>query len=198
MLPDTGKTLYVEAHPCRTASHTLLRCGDGALASGLAGALHLDHAVRAFTTKEFWTTADIIPAIPGAYVLAIELFKQVAVSLCGKPSALLPPGLYLYCGSAKGPGGLRGRLARHMRRGKSICWHIDVLTEGGTVLGAWTFPGGDECDLITGLSHLPVAIKGFGSTDCRRCTSHLLRWPHGAGSLIPALESGNMSAAGES
>ena len=69
------------------------------LASGLAGALHLDHAVRAFTTKEFWTTADIIPAIPGAYVLAIEL----AVSLCGKTSALLPPGLYLYCGSAKGP-----------------------------------------------------------------------------------------------
>jgi Uri superfamily endonuclease len=58
-----------------------------------------------------------------------------------------------------------------MRRGKSIRWHIDVLTEGGTVLGAWTFPDGDECDLITGLSHLPVAIKGFGSTDCRRSTN---------------------------
>ena len=127
----------------------------------------------------------MIPVIPGAYVLAIELSKQVAVSLRGKPSALLPPGLYLYCGSAKGPGGLRGRLARHMRRGKSIRWHIDVLTEAGTVLGAWTFPGGDECDLITGLSHLPVAIKGFGSTDCRRCTSHLLRWPHNAGFSPP-------------
>src|SRR3974377_1341694 len=98
MPPDTGNTLYVETHPCRTASHTLLRCGDGALASGLAGALHPDHAVRAFTKKEFWTIVDIIPAIPGAYVLAIELSKQVAVSLCGKPSALLKPGLYLYCG----------------------------------------------------------------------------------------------------
>ena len=129
----------------------------------------------------------MIPVIPGAYVLAIELSIQVAVSLRGKPSALLPPGLYLYCGSAKGPGGLRGRLARHMRRGKSIRWHIDVLTEGGTVLGAWTFPGGDECDLITGLSHLPVAIKGFGNTDCRRCTSHLLRWPHMPDSLIPTV-----------
>jgi hypothetical protein len=73
-------------------------------------------AVRVFTKTEFWTIADIIPAIPGAYVLAVELSKQVAVSLCGKPSALLPPGPYLYCGSAKGPGGLRGRLSPHATR----------------------------------------------------------------------------------
>ena len=44
--------------------------------------------------------------------------------------------------------------------------------------------GGDECDLVTALSHLPVAIEGFGRTDCRKCTSHLLRWPHGAGTLF--------------
>ena len=136
MLPDTEETLYVETHPCRTASHTLLRRGDGAPAGGLAGALDLHHAMRAFTKSEFWTTADIIPAVPGAYVLAIELSEQVAVSLRGEPSALLCPGRYLYCGSAKGPGGLRGRLARHMRRGKSLRWHIDLLTEAGTVLGA--------------------------------------------------------------
>jgi Uri superfamily endonuclease len=185
MLPDTEETLYVETHPCRTASHTLLRRGGGAPAGGLAGALDLHHATRAFTKSEFWTTADIIPAVPGAYVLAIELSEQVAVSLCRKPSALLCPGRYLYCGSAKGLGGLRGRLARHMRRGKSVRWHIDLLTEAGTVLGAWTFLGGDECDLVTGLSHLPIAIKGFGSTDCRRCTSHLLRWPHCAGTRVP-------------
>jgi hypothetical protein len=55
----------------------------------------------------------------------------------------------------------------------------------GTVLGAWTFPGGNECDLVTSLSHLPIAVEGFGSSDCRRCKSHLLGWPHGAGTLIP-------------
>jgi Uri superfamily endonuclease len=71
-----------------------------------------------------------------------------------------------------------------MRHGKSIHWRIDGLTEAGTVLGAWTFPGSDECDLVTALMHLPVAIEGFGSTDCRKCTSHLLRWPHGAGTLF--------------
>src|SRR6202040_2359121 len=73
----------------------------------------------------------------------------------------------------------------HMRHGKSIHWHIDTLTEAGTVLGAWTFPGGNECDLVTSLSHLPIAVEGFGSSDCRRCKSHLLGWPHGAGTLIP-------------
>ena len=56
-----------------------------------------------------------------------------------------------------------------MRHGKSIHWHIDGLTEAVTVLGAWTFPGGDECDLVTTLTHLPMAIEGFGSTDCRKC-----------------------------
>ena len=72
-----------------------------------------------------------------------------------------------------------------MRHGKSIHWRIDGLTEAGTVLGAWTFPGSDECDLVNALLHLPVAmIEGFGSTVCRKCTSHLLRWPHGAGTLF--------------
>ena len=88
MLPDTGETLYVETHPCRTASHTLLRRGDGAPAGGLAGALDLHHAMRAFTKSEFWTTADIIPAVPGAYVLAIELSEQVAVSLSRQRSCV--------------------------------------------------------------------------------------------------------------
>ena len=64
-----------------------------------------------------------------------------------------------------------------MRHGKAIQWHVDGLTEAGTVLGAWAFPGGDEFDLVAALSHLPVPIEGFGSTDCPRCRSHLLRWP---------------------
>ena len=133
--------------------------------------------MRAITKPEFRTTADNIPAVRGAYVLLIDLRETVTVSIRGKPSALLAAGRYLYCGSAKGPGGLRGRIARHMRRGKPMRWHIDLLTEAGTVLGAWTFPGGDECDLVAALSHLPAAIDGFGSSDCRKCRSHLLQWP---------------------
>jgi Uri superfamily endonuclease len=113
-------------------------------------------------------------------VLLIELAASVAVTLPRKLSTTLEAGRYLYCGSAKGPEGIRARLARHMRVGKKLQWHVDRFTEVGTVTGAWVFPGGDECKLVRTLSHLPVPIPGFGSTDCPRCRSHLLRWPCGS------------------
>jgi hypothetical protein len=38
-----------------------------------------------------------------------------------------------------------------MQRGNSIQWHVDQLTEHGTVRGAWIFPGDDGCDLVATL-----------------------------------------------
>jgi Uri superfamily endonuclease len=61
-----------------------------------------------------------------------------------------------------------------MRRAGRRRWHIDQLTEIGDVIGAWFFSGGIECDLLEMNSALPVPIAGFGSTDCKRCRSHLL------------------------
>jgi Uri superfamily endonuclease len=55
----------------------------------------------------------------------------------------------------------------------------------GTVPGAWIFPGGDECAIVAALKHLPVPLPGFGSSDCRRCVSHLLAWPGGVGIALP-------------
>jgi Uri superfamily endonuclease len=123
---------------------------------------------------EFYVTADRIPVLPGAYLLLIELMDDTVVKLPGKRGASLVPGRYLYAGSAYGPGGLKARISRHMRRGKRRCWHIDQLTETGAVLGAWIFPGDSKCDLANLNSALPVPIVGFGSTDCNRCRSHLL------------------------
>ncbi len=127
---------------------------------------------RADLVKE----AKDAPSSPGAYILLIELAGPLAITLKGKPAATLEAGRYLYCGSARGPGGLRARLSRHMRRGKPIHWHVDRLTEAGTVIGAWIFQGCVECELAEALSHLPAPILGFGSTDCPRCRSHLLGW----------------------
>ncbi len=122
----------------------------------------------------FCTEAKQIPALPGAYLLLIALTERTLVKLPNMPSASLSPGHYLYAGSAYGPGGLKARVARHMRRAKSRRWHIDQLTETGDVFGAWIFPEWNECNLVDINSALPIPIARFGSTDCKHCRSHLL------------------------
>ena len=128
----------------------------------------------------FVRKADDAPALPGAYVLIVELAESIEVTLPGKPKTTLQAGRYLYCGSAKGSGGIRARLSRHMRPDKMIHWHVDLLTDAGRVTGAWIFPGRDECELVGGLIAPVCPIRGFGSTDCQKCWSHLLSWPRRA------------------
>ncbi len=126
---------------------------------------------------EFCASADTAPSTPGAYLLQIVLTEPVLVRMAGNLRAELSPGRYFYCGSANGPGGLKARLARHMRRGKTVHWHIDQLTERGATTGAWIVRNGRECDLVAMLAPLPMPIAGFGSSDCVRCRSHLLYSP---------------------
>jgi hypothetical protein len=101
----------------------------------------------------FVRKAEDAPTLAGAYVLIVELAESIQITLPRKPKTTLQAGRYLYCGSAKGSGGIRARLSRHMRPGKVIHWHVDLLTAPGQVTGAWTFPGCDECELVRG----PVA-----------------------------------------
>lgn len=136
------------------------------------------------TLPSFHPDDRAISAIAGAYVLLVELDRQTPVHLPGRADIALPAGRYLYCGSARGPGGLKARIGRHMRRDKTIRWHIDQLTSAGRVLGAWLFPDGCECALSACLSAFPVPIPGFGSSDCPTCRSHLLAWPSD-GSMHP-------------
>lgn len=157
---------------------TYKRAANGSfVAPPFVSALCREIAANSDCVINFWTNAGEIPDLPGAYVLAIELLKPIAVNIHSRSQVSVAAGRYLYCGSAKGPGGLRARIARHMHHGKAIRWHIDNLTEAGRVLGAWTFIGGHECELVAGLAHLPMPVSGFGSSDCRECGSHLLRWP---------------------
>ena len=123
--------------------------------------------------------AATAPREKGAYALLVLLDAPLPVR-AGQNAAILPPGRYIYCGSARGPGGLAARLARHMRREKPTHWHVDQLTRAGKTPGAWAFPGGDECALNAALSAFPTPLKGFGSSDCPRCESHLRLWPEGA------------------
>ena len=90
------------------------------------------------------------------------------------------PGRYAYVGSARGPGGIRARVRRHLRRHGKRHWHIDRLTAVATVEAVHTFVGADECDVVAALQAgigCGVPAAGFGSSDCRRCEAHLLALP---------------------
>lgn len=90
----------------------------------------------------------------------------------------LGPGLVRYYGSARGPGGLRARVRRHLdREGRRDHWHIDTLTRTVSVARVWIEPDGNECDLVShdlDSGRWKVAVEGFGSSDCRSCRAHLL------------------------
>ncbi|CAA7627533.1 DUF123 domain-containing protein [Magnetospirillum sp. SS-4] len=153
---------------------------------------HSSPAASVAVHADFHADATGLPAGTGAYVLLIRLSDRLPLTLAGRSGVItLPPGNYLYCGSAHGPGGIKARVGRHMRPDKAIRWHVDRLTTGGTVAGAWVFPDGDECGLVTLLAGMPVPVPGFGSSDCGTCPSHLLSWPDGmplpfSDPLVPA------------
>ena len=128
---------------------------------------------------------DRIPGTPGAYALILNLERSVHVDRPSRAAGALPAGWYVYAGSARGPGGIRARLARHFRAEKRLHWHIDQLTCVPEVR-LWASPAPDirapgirECDLVAKMIRSGVfrtALPGFGSSDCRRCEGHLLAW----------------------
>jgi len=121
---------------------------------------------------------ESLPATPGAYLLVIslEVPRVLEVGALGRLS--FPAGHYAYCGNAYGPGGLRARIARHLRLGARKHWHVDHLRAAGRVVAVRVVADLVECVLVERLRALPgtsVPVPGFGSSDCRRCPAHLLR-----------------------
>lgn len=112
---------------------------------------------------------------PGTYalVIALEVGLRLRIGKLGIHN--LPPGYYVYVGSALG--GLAGRLRRHLRSEKRLHWHIDYLLRQAAVAQIWYAIGPDrlECKWNVILRNLPGAtpsIPGFGASDCL-CSSHL-------------------------
>lgn len=138
----------------------------------VAGLLRPDAALRLGAPEE-------APARGGAYVLVLHLDRPLSFGLARKTTASFEPGTYVYSGSAYGPGGIRARLARHFRRDKKLHWHVDRLTVAASGMEAIAVEAGSECEIIERLAgsnaFVPV-VAGFGSSDCSRCTAHLLQW----------------------
>ncbi len=125
-----------------------------------------------------------VPRAPGVYVLLLEVRGRVVVE-ARTLRAVIEPGLYAYVGSACGPGGLRARILRHLKRRKRVWWHIDRLTtspNAGVLAAAYCIT--DSCGppaeagialCLSRRGYQPV--KRFGSTDDPQAESHLYRAP---------------------
>lgn len=130
-------------------------------------------------TAGIWRARDDnLETASGSYLLCFVLDRDVTVAIRKHPWHFVA-GSYVYCGSARGPGGLKARLARHFRDTKKTHWHIDHLTIAAFAIGAFVFTDVTECTLCRALLARPefaVPVPGFGSSDCRSCSSHLLRF----------------------
>ena len=137
-------------------------------------------ARSAITVRPQTDGTDPLPAGPGAYVLILDIPRSVPLRITTLPRIHLPPGRYAYVGSAKGPGGIRARVRRHLRTPKKAHWHVDHLTASASVVEILAHPGADECDIVERLLRgrgTTTPVAGFGSSDCKRCVAHLLALP---------------------
>ena len=84
-------------------------------------------------------------------------------------------GYYLYAGSAFGPGGIKARVSRHLKKRKPKHWHLDYLSGALTPLEVWFThdPVRREHDWAELLSDQKSVkpVNGFGCSDCH-CEAH--------------------------
>ncbi len=113
----------------------------------------------------------------GTYILFAHLDHETTLSIGRLGDFDFPAGYYCYVGSARGPGGLQARLARHLRARKRPRWHVDYLLQVATITEIWRASSFErlECRWAEALLHLTGAtlpVPRFGSSDCG-CAAHL-------------------------
>lgn len=126
-----------------------------------------------------------LPVESGQYALFLRLLTPKKLSIGRLGIGDFPAGNYLYFGSARGSGGLRARLGRHLRGAAKLHWHIDTLRIVAQVYGFCYLKDQHfskqaipvECLWSQRLRELPavqVPLPGFGASDCKSgCDSHL-------------------------
>jgi len=123
----------------------------------------------------------LLPVSAGTYALWFWLTAPLTLSVGRLGQVGLEPGLVVYVGSARGPGGLRARVGRHLRADGRLHWHIDALTAQVPATAVWYTQGAQrlECRWAAQLLTVPEAtlpVTGFGASDCS-CPAHLLTLP---------------------
>jgi Uri superfamily endonuclease len=126
---------------------------------------------------------DALPAHPGSYVLLLHVAHSRTLAVGRLEGVYFPAGFYAYAGSARGPGGLRARVGRHLRGDGRVRWHIDYLRAVAEVRAGYYLitDRSLECEWSQALAALPnarIPVVGFGASDCRAgCRAHLIQFP---------------------
>ena len=113
----------------------------------------------------------------GVYQLWIELRRPMRVVVGALGVIHFARGVYIYTGRAAR--GLRARVLRHVQGAARRHWHIDyLLTQPGVRVVKVVLAAADpaeECRSNRGaVERGGVAVRGFGSSDCRSgCPGHL-------------------------
>lgn len=113
----------------------------------------------------------------GTYALILRARSAQRVRIGALGHLGLRPGVYVYVGSAFGPGGVRARLKHHLSHSPSPHWHIDYLRRATELDQVWYThdPVRREhawADLFRSARGAVIPLRGFGASDCR-CASHL-------------------------
>lgn len=132
---------------------------------------------------------DDLPVQTGTYALILELGESRTLEIGRLGVFHFPAGFYVYMGSARGPGGLRGRLRRHLRGDGKCHWHIDYLAAMAIVRGYVILVfGTEEADFwptecawsqtLIALPNAAIPALRFGASDCQSgCPAHLVHFP---------------------
>ena len=115
--------------------------------------------------------------LPGTYVLILLAATDQLIEIGKLGRFAVPRGFYVYAGSARGPGGLRARIAHHERISQRPHWHMDYLRPALHLKEVWyTYDSKRHehqwAEALGCLKGVRIPISGFGSSDCS-CKSHL-------------------------
>lgn len=132
-------------------------------------------------TMSFDGASCNVPKAPGTYVLVLRNRRAESVQVGRLGCVATTPGYYLYVGSAFGGGGLRARIAHHLRVSATPHWHIDYLRRRMRPSALCYRTGGSSeehlwAQRIGSAGEIEVAAARFGASDCA-CESHLFFSP---------------------
>jgi Uri superfamily endonuclease len=116
-----------------------------------------------------------LPPVPGTYVLWLRSRRSGQTVIGRLGPLVLQPGIYLYVGSAQGPGGLRARVDRHARAAKRRHWHVDYLRAHTRLEAVYYSEEAVEHEWAREIARAPgaeIPLARFGASDCG-CPAHM-------------------------